>query len=142
MDIAQEKLESLVARPLVTVDAEATIREVAATLADDYIGVALVGGDYPMGGGRPAQGIVSERDIVRALAEGADPDGERAWEVMTLDLATASAGDDLMGAAKTMLDHEIRHLPVTKDGAIIGVVSERDVMRTLVDRFRTPQVSA
>ena len=142
MDVADQKLESLVARPLVNVDAQATLREVAATLADDYIGVALVGGDYPMGGGRPAQGIVSERDIVRALAEGADPDGERAWEVMTLDLATASADDDLMDAAEAMLDHEIRHVPIVKDGAIIGVVSERDVMRTLVDRHRTPRDSA
>lgn len=138
MDVAQDKLESLVARPLVTVDAQATLREVAATLADDYIGVALVGGDYPMGGGRPAQGIVSERDIVRALAEGADPDAECAWEVMTLELATASAGDDLMGAAEAMLENEIRHVPVTKDGTIVGVVSERDVLRALVDLYRTP----
>jgi CBS domain-containing protein len=129
-----DAIRTLVKRPTVEVDADATLRQVAVTLADDYIGVAVVRGLRPRGApGSRADGLVSERDIVRALADGANPDTEVARNIMTADLATAAPSDSIMQVAQCMLDNEIRHVPVASDnGAVVGIVSERDALRALV----------
>jgi CBS domain-containing protein len=134
MATENDAVRTLVKRPTVVVDPDATLRQVAATLADDYIGVAVVRGVRPMGApGSRAEGLVSERDIVRALAEGANPDTEVARNIMTLDLATAAPGDSIADVAECMLDNEIRHVPVAgDDGVVVGVVSERDALRAFV----------
>jgi signal-transduction protein with cAMP-binding, CBS, and nucleotidyltransferase domain len=134
MDIEHEAVRALVKQPAILVDPDATLRQVAALLADDYIGVAVVRGTRPMGApGSHAEGLISERDIVRALAEGANPDVELARNVMTLDLATAAPRDSVLDVAESMLANEIRHVPVTVDGVVVGVVSERDALRSFVD---------
>jgi CBS domain-containing protein len=136
VDTEKEAVRMLVKRPAVVVDPDATLRRVAATLADDYIGVAVLRGTRPMGApGSHAEGAISERDIVRALADGADPDVELAQNVMTLDLATVP-GDTIMRVTECMLDNEIRHVPLTEDSVIVGVVSERDASRAFVEERR------
>ncbi len=128
----------LVKGPAIVVDPDATLRGVAETLADDYIGVVVVRGERPPDapGSRP-EGVISERDIVRALAEGADPDTELAQNVMTLDLATAAPGDSIMSVAELMLANEIRHMLITENGVVVGVVSERDTLRAFVEERHT-----
>ena len=133
MSIDNETVRTLVKRPTVVVNPDATLRQVAEVLAEDYIGAAVVRGPRPMGApGSHAEGVISERDIVRALAEGADPDVELAENVMTLELATAGPGDTIGTVARCMLDNEIRHVPITEDGVVVGVVSERDALRAYV----------
>ena len=139
MDIENETARTLIKRPVVVVDPDATLRQVAKTLADDYIGVAVVRATPPMGPGTCAEGVVSERDIVRALAEGADPDIERAGSVMTLDVATAGTRDTIV--AEHMVDNEIRHVPVTEDGVVVGVISERDALRILLSEHKSARQS-
>jgi len=137
VSIDEAAVRTLVNRPAVVVDPDSTLRQVAETLAGDYIGVVVVRNVPPRGPrGDEAEGVISERDIVRALAEGADPDEERAENVMTLELATASPADTIMSVAESMLDNEIRHVPVTEDGAVVGVVSERDVLGAFVSERR------
>ena len=80
--------------------------------------------------------MVSERDIVQALADGLDPDTARAQDVMTMDLASAAPNELMLTVAARMLDNEIRHLPVTEGGVVVGMVSERDALRGLVDERR------
>jgi CBS domain-containing protein len=142
MDLDHEAIRALLRRPPVVVPPDATLREVAETLAEDYIGAAIVRGSRPMGASASrAQGIISERDIVRALAEGSDPDVERAGDVMTLDLATVTPGETVTAVAQRMIDNEIRHVPVTDDhDVVVGVVSERDMVRALLSRpgFASP----
>jgi CBS domain-containing protein len=129
-----DPIRMLVKRSVVEVDTDATLREAAALLTDDSIGAAIVRGIRPMGApGSRAEGLVSERDIVRALAGGADPDAERVGNVMTIDLATVAAGDTVTSVALRLLDNEIRHLPVVEADVVVGVVSERDLLRVLVD---------
>jgi CBS domain-containing protein len=129
----------LVTRPVVAVEPDATLRQAAATLAEDYIGVAVVRGVRPMGAQEShTLGLISERDIVRAVAEGADPDDERVRDVMTLDLAMAAPGDTVMSVAERMVDNEIRHLPLVEGGAVVGVVSERDMVRAFVGHRQSP----
>lgn len=77
-------------------------------------------------------GLVSERDINRALAVGLHPDTTRASDVMTIDLASARAEETIVQVATRMLANGIRHVPVTDGDALVGVVSERDVLGALV----------
>ena len=74
-------------------------------------------------------GMVSERDIVRALAAGADPDEERVASVMSRRPRYLTLGDDVASAVDVMLAAGIRHLPVVDDGELVGIVSIRDVAR-------------
>jgi CBS domain-containing protein len=137
MSIEEESVRSLVNRPPVVVHPESTLRAVAETLNEESIGAVVVRGERPPGapGSRP-EGVVSERDIVRALAEGLDPDTTRAEDVMTVDLASASPSDPVLTVVTRMLDNEIRHLPLVQDGVVTGMVSERDVCRALADEYR------
>jgi CBS domain-containing protein len=111
----------------VTINEKVTLRSVAAVLSAADIGAALVHhGDRPVG-------IVSERDVVRALAENADPDTVWSADVMTEELVTANAGESTLRVAFRMIDEGIRHLAITSDGAVIGVVSSRDVFAVLAE---------
>lgn len=115
----------LVRRAPVYVFLDASLRAVAETMAEESIGAVLV--RAPHG---PA-GIVSERDVLLALADGAHPSRERARDVMTADLAVVPSTATVREAAKAMLAYEIRHLGVTTDEMVIGIVSMRDVLAVL-----------
>ena len=121
-----EPIRMLVTRPVVKVHREATLREAAETFTTESIGAAVVRDTDPLG-------VLSERDIVRALAEGADPDQERAGEVMTEEVASVAPTEPLSRALRLMLDNEIRHLPVIEDGVVVGMLSARDVLGALAD---------
>jgi CBS domain-containing protein len=121
----QDPVVKLIARTPVFVALDATLREVARILAEESIGAVLVRG--PLG---PA-GLLSERDIVAALAEGADPDHDRARDFMTPELASVPATATIVDARERMLEHEIRHLGVAKGDTTIGLISMRDVLAAL-----------
>ena len=113
--------------PVATVPGEASLLEVAESLAADGIGALGV-----VENGHLA-GVVSERDVVTHLAQGANPEHVTAAEVMTTDLVTARQDDQILDAARRMLEAEIRHLPVIDEGKIAGFVSMRDLFEVLVD---------
>jgi CBS domain-containing protein len=72
-------------------------------------------------------GIVTERDVLHALAKGANPDTAPVGDVMTRDLVTASSDTPVREAARLMAHHWIRHLPVVDAGKPVGIISQRDV---------------
>jgi len=129
----QENVRALVARPVVDVAPYATLRAVAETMDEEAIGVVVVRTPHPPGRDTRALGLVSERDIVRAVAGGADPDRGRAEDVMTIDLACVRPDEPVLSAARRMLENEIRHLPVMEDDTVIGVISARDALQLVVD---------
>jgi CBS domain-containing protein len=104
-----------------------TLRRVAETLVEESIGAALIRGPHG------AIGLVSERDIVRALAEGGAADRITAQEIMAEELVTADPNDELAAAIHRMLDAEIRHLPIIEHGAAAGMISARDALRALLE---------
>ena len=113
----------------VMVPPQAVLRAVADIMARHDIGAVLVG--------TPKQplGIVSERDVVTALARGANPDDMRASAAMSADLVALRPADAVYDAAVDMLDLGIRHVPVTDGhGHYTGVVSIRDLLRPLLVR--------
>jgi CBS domain-containing protein len=121
----------LVARTPVYVGLDTSLRNAAQVMAEEFIGAVLVRGPHG-----PA-GILSERDIVTGLAEGADPDTDRARDLMTPDLASVLASETILDAGHRMLGNEIRHLLVTTaGGSTVGLVSVRDVLAVLSDEVR------
>jgi CBS domain-containing protein len=77
-------------------------------------------------------GILTERDLVRAIADGVDPQKARADMFMSADPATVSADEDVSVVAVKMMALGIRHLPVVDDdGSPIGLLSSRDLVAVL-----------
>lgn len=72
-------------------------------------------------------GIITERDVLRAVALGADPDRSSVDEVMTAEVFTVRPDMPLQDAARQMAARWIRHLPVVHGGQVLGVVGMRDV---------------
>lgn len=108
--------------PVARVTADATIAEAAKAMASCDFGVAVVGDDA-----RPAA-LVSERDIVRAVATGLDPASVPAAAVASTALVWCDAETTVYQAAARMMNHYIRHLLVDRDGALAGIVSARDLL--------------
>ncbi len=118
----ETSLRELVQRGTVTAPPSATLRDAAFVMEREEVGAVVVVVE-----GRSA-GLLSERDVVRAVANGDDVDDVRADDVMAVDLVSASVDDTVAQAAAAMLAGNIRHLPVVDGDAVAGVVSIRDVL--------------
>ncbi len=126
MDIRpDDPIRTVSHRPAVQVHKEDALRSVAETLTEESIGAAVVKGTHP-----PC--IVSERDLVEALAEGLNPERAEAADVMTADVAYAAPSETVLAVGLRMLANEIRHLPLVEDDVVVGMVSARDVLAVLV----------
>jgi CBS domain-containing protein len=79
-------------------------------------------------------GILSERDVVRRLAEqGARALSLTVGDVMSRDLATCKPADSVKSVMETMSRRHIRHVPVVDGTGLVGIISQRDVMRSILD---------
>lgn len=117
-------IKELITRPPVTISSSASIKECAKLMRKENVGSLLVvDGDTP-------KGIVTERDIIQAIADDY-PLETPVSKIMTTNLITAESNTDLGEAVLLMTNHKIRHLVVTENGKIIGVISLRDVARSL-----------
>ena len=84
--------------------------------------------------GNQVQGIVSERDCVRKVdLEGRNAKATRVSEIMTSKVIHVEASQDLEECMQVMIEKNIRHLPVYDDGALLGLISVRDVLKEVVD---------
>jgi CBS domain-containing protein len=126
MPSARDPIGTLVRGRPVSVDEKLTLRSVAAVLGAEDIGAALVERDDG------SIGIVSERDVTRALADNADPDVVWSADIMSDELVTARASEPIMGVALRLIEEGIRHVAVVDDdNNVTGIVSSRDVFRVL-----------
>lgn len=115
----------LVKGPAVVVEPKTTLRGVATTLGDLGIGIVAV-----MDAGKLV-GVVSERDLVWAIAREADIDEVWAADVMTLDILSVAPSTPLAKAAEMMSANKARHIFVDYPD-VPGVVSMRDIFDQLV----------
>ncbi len=114
-----------------TVDATASVRTALALLAEHHVGALVVSAD-----GRGVDGIVSERDVVRALHErGAGLLADPVSSVMTAQVHTCVPGAGVEELARTMTEHRVRHVPVVEHGALVGIVSIGDVVKARLDEL-------
>jgi CBS domain-containing protein len=119
------RIDMVMHSPVVTIEGDASLRSATIALRDAGTGtLAVMDGSI-------AAGILSERDIVHALADGADPDQVRVLDVMSEGPRYLTAGEDVAAAVDVMLDVGIRHLPVLDEGDLVGIVSVRDLMGLL-----------
>ena len=124
------KVRELPPGRLHTVDPETSLAEVAREMrTEDSDSVAV------MSDGRLI-GIITERDLVRAIADGVNPKQATAEVIMTKGPATVSADEDVSVVALRMMSLGIRHLPVVDDdGTPVGLLSARNLVAVL-DRAR------
>jgi CBS domain-containing protein len=111
----------------VSVPPATTLRHVAQLLHACRIGAVIVRADDD----RDA-GVVSERDIVAAVADGLDLDAVIAGDVMTAGLVSVDVGDPLAAVVDAMVTHRVRHVGVTDGDEVVGVLSVRDLLGLLV----------
>lgn len=117
-------LGDLVKRPAVTISAGASIRETAERMVEARVSAMLVTDEKDA-----VTGIVTDRDIrSRVVAAGRDPAGPVA-DIMTASPITLDVEAHAFEAALAMMQHDIHHVPVTRDGAPAGMVSRSDFMR-------------
>ena len=81
-------------------------------------------------------GIITERDIVRSVANGKSCKDIRTKDVMTTNLIVSKSGDDLDYVMAVLIQNNIRHLPVVDEHGLVGMLSMRDVVRVLVKNLK------
>jgi len=118
-------------RDVVTIRPEATVSTALHRLVQERIGALVVSED-----GHRVAGVVSESDIVRALAaEGAGlvAGGRRVADLVTREVATCTAEDTVKHVMAEMTRRRVRHLPVVEDGRLVGIVSIGDVVKSRLE---------
>ena len=118
-----------------TIEPTTNLAVAAKLLAERKIGALVV-----TGADRRVIGIVSERDIVRVIAErGAAALDEEVGAVMTRKVVTCSPSDTVGWIMERMTDGKFRHLPVLDDGRVVGLISIGDVVKSRVSEFEHEQ---
>lgn len=117
-----------------TIAPEASLADATAALRDHGVGALVVSGD-----GRTIDGIVSERDVVRALAaHGGSTLGRDVASAMSTTVTTCHATDTVDQLMSTMTDRRVRHVPVVDDGGHLeGIISIGDVVKARVGQLET-----
>ena len=116
---------------VVTATPEDTVASVADILKREGIGAVVV-----RGAGGSVAGILSERDIVRAIpAKGADLLESRVADLMTRDVITCTPDTEVDEVRKLMTEGRFRHVPVLADGKLAGIVSVGDVVKLRLDEL-------
>ncbi len=110
---------------VLTASASTSLAEVARLLNEHRIGAVVI-----TGRGGEVDGILSERDIVSAIAlSGPEILSSRASEVMTRNVLTCQPSDSIYEIMNTMTEHRVRHLPVVVEGRLEGIISIGDVVK-------------
>ncbi len=122
---------------VISIEPTATLEAAVRTLAEHRIGALLV-----LGPDRRLIGILSERDIVRVLAEqGADALKQPLAQVMTRKVVTCSQSDSVGVLMERMTTGKFRHLPVAEQDKVIGLVSIGDVVKHRLQEMEQEQAA-
>lgn len=112
--------------PVITVNEETNVRDSAILMTDKGIGSLIVLED-----GKPV-GIVTKRDMIkRVVSECKDPCGTKIRDIMTSPVITTSKDVGVLSAMRTMREHQISQLLVLDGDRMVGVISERDLIKAV-----------
>jgi len=115
---------------VISIDPDASLQQAVAILAERRIGC------LPVLDGEEVVGMLSERDIVRCVAQrGAEALDKTVRELMTSPVVTVGSDLAVITALSLMTKRRIRHLPVVEDGKLIGFVSIGDLVKYRIDRI-------
>ena len=116
---------------VVHLEPEASVSRLVRLLREHNLGAVVVSPD-----GRRIAGIVSERDVIRRLAEGVDFLEGPVSAIMTTDVHSCRPGDTVQAVMGAMTDRRIRHLPVVDEhGALTGIVSIGDLVKSQISEL-------
>ncbi len=119
-------VEDIMSAPLITVETGVIVRDAAILMTEKKIGSIIV-----TDSGNPV-GIVTERDaLARVVSLCRDPCETRISEIMSSPLITIPKETEILAAMRKMREDGIRRLGVTEDGNIVGIVTERDIIRAV-----------
>ncbi|MFN2525786.1 MAG: cyclic nucleotide-binding/CBS domain-containing protein [Actinomycetota bacterium] len=120
-------LRDVAIRHLLTVDPNSSLVRAAKVMADRGVGAAVVIENEKVAG------IVTERDILKAIANDRDLGDTKVLDVMTRDVVSGAPAWDILKAVKTMSEGGFRHLLVMEMDDPVGIVSLRDLMDAMAD---------
>jgi CBS domain-containing protein len=118
------KVRDAMTEHVLTITPGRTLRDAARFMTEHTVGAAVI-----MDPEQQGPGIITERDIVRSLGRGDDPDSATVGDHLTSRATFADADWDLQEAADAMDRGGFRHLVVTHEGDVIGIISMRDLIR-------------
>ncbi len=124
-------LRDVAVRHLLTVDPTSTIRRAAKVMSDRSVGCAIAIEKEVVAG------IITERDILHAIAREQNIDETTVADVMTREVVSGESGWDLLKAVKTMIDGGFRHLLVMDMDEPVGIVSLRDLMDSMAEMVQS-----
>jgi len=134
IDINLEEIGKHMSRPVFFIDQEATVQDAALEMHAREIGSLLVKKLDTF------VGIVSESDITRkVVSQGHNPENTRVADIMTKPILTIDRFLPVVEAENFMQKHRIRHLGVTEEGKIVGVISVKDLVACYSKSFRTAE---
>jgi CBS domain-containing protein len=122
---------------VLTIGPHHTLRDAAAAMVRRNVGAAVV-----LDPEAPGPGVITERDILHAIASGEDPDREQVANHLTSNLTFASPDWSLEHAAVAMVRGGFRHLVVVDGGELVGILSMRDIVRCWTQDGATSEVPA
>jgi CBS domain-containing protein len=122
---------------VLTVGPGHSLREAAAAMYRRQVGAAVV-----LDPDAPGPGVITERDILRSVGEGEDPDQERVADHLTANLTFAAPDWSLERAAEAMIRGAFRHLVVVDGGELAGILSMRDIVRSWTGEGASCEVPA
>lgn len=127
------KISEIMTKATVTDSAADTLAEAAARMWNAQTGSLLVMEAEQL------VGIVTERDLLRTVANGQDPKTISLKDTMRTDVITCGPQTTLKEAAKLMATKWIRHLPVVDAGRVVGIISQRDLTGVLAEALHEPE---
>jgi CBS domain-containing protein len=126
-EVSTVKVQSIYRSRVVAADGDEPLADAATRMRENQVGSLVV-----LDGDR-LDGILTERDLTRAIAEGADPETIRVADYMSEWPVSVRPDTDVHEAVLAMLELECRHLPVVAaDGHVVGMVSIRDLLGTAI----------
>ena len=124
-------LRDVAVRHLLTVDPKSSLRRAAQVMSERGVGCAVAIEKEKVAG------IITERDLLHAIAREQNIDDTAVADVMTREVVSGESGWDLLKAIKTMIDGGFRHLLVMDMDEPIGIVSLRDLMDTMAEMVQS-----
>ena len=119
-------VRSIMSSPVVTVLFNEPVKVAVRKMIEHQVGSVVV-----MSGGLPV-GIVTERDLLKIMAEGRDPDKMLTSDVMSKPLVTVGPDAPVTQAIALMKEKAIRRIPIVKENKLIGIVTEKEIIRNLL----------
>ncbi len=116
---------------VVTIRPEQPLKEAARLLAEHNIGALVVVNEAGK-----LQGIISERDIIRAAARLENALSRLVSEVMTREVIIGLPNDDLIAVANAMTERRFRHLPIMERRELVGIISMKDIVEYQRDYYQ------